>query len=157
MAGKKNYAHKEIEQGKNISKEIDALVNASYKNVRFKKERSQATNIDRSHHIGNTNRETIKISLFNGKDKFLLKIIATPTATYIKSKSNNDKDYIKHDFEVDSMLHGVLVAEELQNRFNKRWIKESKKYFIIHVEDFERSLTNQEIFEILVEERISES
>ena len=146
----------EIKKGKYMSEPIDNYLNSSYKNVKFQTARRKAQNIDSSYNIRNVVAETILMRLFNGERKVIVKITGTPSSIYIRSKNIEDKNYIDHDFNLDSMLHGVIIVEELQNSFNKRWVKGYRKYLIANEPTYNPDITNKELFQILVNSRTSE-
>lgn len=146
----------EIKKGEYMSETIDNYLNSSYKNVKFQTARRKAQDIDSSYDIGNVVTETILIRLFNGSDKVIVKITGTPSSINIQSKNIEDKNYIDHDFNLDSMLHGVIIVEDLQKSFNKRWVKGYRKYLIANEPTYNPDITNKELFQTLVNSRVSE-
>lgn len=146
----------EIKKGEYMSEPIDNYLNSSYKNVKFQTARRKAQDIDNSYDIGNVDTATILMRLFNGGRKVIVKITGTPSSICIQSKNIEDKNYIDHDFNLDSMLHGVIIVEDLQNRFNKRLVKGYRKYLIKNEPTYNSSITNKELFQILVDSRASE-
>jgi len=137
-------------------KKIDNYINSSYKNVKFLTARRKAQNIDSSYSIGNIVTETISMRLFNGIQKVIVKITGTPSSICIQSKNIEDEDYIDYDVCLDSMVHGVILAEELQNNFNKRLVKKYRKYLRKNEPTYNPNITNKELFQILVNSRESE-
>lgn len=146
----------EIKKGKYMSEKIDNYINSSFKNVKFQAARRKAQDIDSSYDIGNVVTETILMRLFNGGRKVIVKITRTTSSISIQSKNIEDEDYIDHDINLDSMIDGVLLAEDIQNRFNKRLVKKYRKYLIKNEPTYDSSITNKELFQILVNSRVSE-
>ena len=121
MAKKRNstVCTSEIKKGKYMSEKIDNYINSSFKNVKFQTARRKAQDIDSSYDIGNVVTETILMHLFNGGRKVIVKITETPSSICIQPKNIEDEDYIDYDVCLDSMVHGVILAEELQNNLTR--------------------------------------
>lgn len=130
--------------------EVNNFEYRAFENLIFKRERIEADLIDRVFNRGMISRETIVIPLLNGKKTVLFKITGFSTSIRIQSKDIDAENYFNHDMYIKSMIHGVLIAEELQKIFNKRWVNSYREYLIANEKTYNPDTTNEELFQVLL-------